>query len=188
MERCGQHPQMGEVVVSGASGGVGSMAVALLAKAGYNAVASSGKVAHYDWLQRIGATRCISRQEISDQSGKPLLSPRWAGAIDNVGGNTLSTLLKGCAKEGCVASIGLVESPKFDISVYPFILNGVNLLGVDSAETKTEMRKTIWNKLANEWRVTNLNEMKTIVRLEDIIPAMERMIQGDTTGRIVAKI
>lgn len=188
MERCGQQPSMGEVVVTGASGGVGSMAVALLAKAGYQAVAASGKQAHYDWLKSIGAARCIDRHEVADDSGRPLLRSMWAGAIDNVGGNTLATLIKGCAKEGCVASIGLVDSPKFDITVYPFILNGVNLLGIDSAETPQALRRVIWNKLANEWRLTQVDLMKTVVGLEEIIPAMERMMKGETTGRIVAHI
>lgn len=188
MEQCGQTPEMGEVVVTGASGGVGSMAVALLAKAGYSVVASSGKQASWDWLREIGASKCIGREEVSDTSGRPLLRSMWAGAIDNVGGNTLSTLIRGCAKEGCVASIGLVESPKFDISVYPFILNGVNLLGVDSAETPAHLRNIIWNKLANEWKLTGLHHMKTIVSLEEIIPAMESMMRGETKGRIVAHI
>jgi acrylyl-CoA reductase (NADPH) len=188
MEKAGQHPDMGEIVVTGAGGGVGTMALAILRKAGYRAVAASGKKDHYAWLEKIGAARCIGREEVSDQSGKPILSSRWAGAIDNVGGNTLSTLLKGCAKEGCVASIGLVDSPQFDITVYPFILNGVSLLGIDSADTRMNVRTMIWQKLASDWKPELLQEMKTIVTLEEIPSYIEKMLKGETLGRIVAKL
>jgi acrylyl-CoA reductase (NADPH) len=188
MEKCGQHPEMGEVLVTGASGGVGSMALAILKSAGYKAVAASGKTEHYTKLLEFGASRCISRDEVNDTSGKPLLASRWAGAIDNVGGNTLATLIKACAKEGNVASIGLVDSPVLNSSVYPFIMNGVNLLGIDSAETNLDLRKQIWTKLAGPWRPAVLDKMKTIVSLDEIPSYMDKMLRGETLGRIVAKI
>lgn len=188
MERCGQHPAMGEIVVTGASGGVGSMALAILKKAGYKAVAATGKADQHSWLMQCGASRCISRDEVNDQSGRPILKSKWAGAIDNVGGNTLITLLKACSKEGCVASIGLVDSPQLEMTVYPFILNGVNLLGIDSAETAFGLRQIIWNKLAQDWMPDNWQQMGLEVSLEDIPSRMEAMIKGESKGRIVARI
>jgi len=188
MERCGQHSDTGEIVVTGASGGVGTMAISILTKAGYSVIASSDKVDQYDFLQQLGAQRCISRSEVNDQSNRPILRSRWAGAIDNVGGNTLQTLIKGCSKEGCVASIGLVDSPNLSLTVYPFILNGVNLLGIDSAETKMVTRQHIWNKLSDEWRPKNLDIAKRIVTLDEIPMYMDMMLKGQTSGRIVAKI
>lgn len=188
MERCGQHPSMGEIVVTGASGGVGSMALAILKKAGYQAVAATGKANQHEWLMQCGASRCISREEVNDQSGRPILKSKWAGAIDNVGGNTLITLLKACSKEGSVASIGLVDSPQIEMTVYPFILNGVNLLGIDSAETAFGLRQIIWDKIAQEWMPDNWNQMGTEVSLEEVPSHMEAMIKGESKGRIVARI
>jgi len=188
MEMAGQRPEMGEIVVTGATGGVGSMAVAILAKAGYNVVAASGKKDKYISLLEIGAKNCIPRQDVDDKSGKPMLKSRWAGAIDNVGGNTLSTLLKSTGKEGCVASIGLVDSPQLETTVFPFILNGVNLLGVDSADTPMTTRLKIWNKLGNEWRLENISRLQNIVKLDDIAFYMDKMLKGETVGRIVVQM
>lgn len=188
MEKSGQNPEMGELVVTGASGGVGSMAVAILAKRGYRVIASSGKQEHYAWLKSIGAKRCISREEANDESGRPLLRAKWAGAIDTVGGNTLSTLIKACGKEGSVAVCGLVGSHELQTTVYPFILNGVNILGVDSAETPIQLRKQIWQKLATDYRPEGLAEMGRIVDLEEIPDYMDEILGGETAGRIVAEI
>jgi acrylyl-CoA reductase (NADPH) len=188
MENCGQNPGMGPIVVTGASGGVGSMAVALLAKAGYQVIASSGKKEEYDYLYSIGADTCVGREFTNDRSGRPLLKPKWAGAIDNIGGNTLVTLLKSCNKEGCVASIGLVDSPDFSMTVYPFILNGINLLGVDSAETAFELRSKIWHKLANEWASENYQLAQRLVSLEEIPEEMDKMLRSESRGRVVAKL
>lgn len=188
MEMSGQHPAMGEVVVTGASGGVGSMAIALLARAGYSAVAATGSAHLHNYLHALGAKRCIDRSEVDDSSGKPILRSRWAGAIDNVGGNTLVTLLKACGKEGCVASIGLVDRADFSMTIYPFILNGVNLLGIDSADTPMALRSELWRKLANEWKLQWPQEATTLVALEEIPQHMEAMIKGKTQGRIVAKL
>lgn len=188
MEVCGQSPEDGEVVVSGASGGVGSMAVALLAQKGYEVVASSGKPEYYDWLSDLGAERCINREELIDTSGRPLVRSRWAGAIDTVGGETLTTLLKACAPNGNVASCGLVGSAELNTTVYPFILNGVNLLGVDSAETPMALRRRIWSRLGGELKPPMLEEMAEIVRLEDIPRMMDDILNGETWGRIVARL
>lgn len=164
------------------------MALAILKKAGYQAVAATGKAGEHEWLMKCGASRCISRDEVNDQSGRPILKSKWAGAIDNVGGNTLITLLKACSKEGSVASIGLVDSPQLSMTVYPFILNGVNLLGIDSAETAFGMRQIIWDKLAADWLPLQWEEMGRIVNLEEIPAHMEAMIKGESKGRIVAAI
>ena len=188
MEQSGQRPELGEIVITGATGGVGSMAISILHKAGYRVVASSGKTEEYDWLQQLGAKRCINRSEVSDESGRPLLASKWAGAIDTIGGNTLATLLKTCRKNGNVASCGLVASPKLETTVFPFILNGVNLLGVDSAETDRQLRLQIWNKLAGTWKPTGLSELVTEVKLEEIPRYMDDMLNGESRGRIVARI
>lgn len=188
MERAGQTPEMGEIVVTGASGGVGSMAIAILAKKGYKVLASSGKQEHYGWLKEIGAKKCISREEVNDESGRPLLSARWAGGIDTVGGNTLATMIKACGKEGSVVACGLVASPELQTTVYPFILNGVNLLGVDSAETPMDMRKAIWAELVENYRPSGLSEMGKVVELYDIPRYMDEILNGEVTGRIVARM
>jgi acrylyl-CoA reductase (NADPH) len=189
MEKCGQNPAMGPVVVTGASGGVGSLAVAILARAGYEVIASSGKKDEYDFLKELGATTCVGREFTDDKSGKPVLKSLWAGAIDNVGGNTLVTLLKGCKKEGSVACIGLVDSPKIEMTVYPFILNGVNLLGIDSAEFEMKKRIEVWNYLATKWNVVDkLEKISTVCTLEEIPAYMELMLKGKTKGRIVAEL
>ena len=188
MQMTGQHPDMGEIVVTGASGGVGSMAVSILAKLGYRVVAASGKQEHYDWLGRLGAMRCINREEVDDPSEKPLLRSRWAGAVDTVGGNTLATLLKACARNGNVATCGLVGSAELHTTVYPFILNGINLLGIDSAETPMAFRREIWDLLADEFRPPRLEEMAEFVSLEDIPRKMDDILNGETSGRVVADL
>ncbi|MDP4827149.1 MAG: YhdH/YhfP family quinone oxidoreductase [Flavobacteriales bacterium] len=186
MELCGQSPDMGPIMITGASGGVGSMAVALLSHAGYTVHAASGKADQHEYLKTLGAAEIVSREDVDDQSGRPLLRPKWAGAIDNVGGNVLSTLLKACDRNGSVATIGLVKSPDLATTVYPFILNGINLLGVDSAETPIALRHEIWRKLAAKWRFFLPDNASQFVSLEEIPALMGRMLKGETTGRIVA--
>ena len=186
MEMSGQSPEMGKIAVTGASGGVGSMAIAILHKAGYEVIASSGKQEHYTWLRQLGAKQCINREEVSDQSGRPLLSPAWAGAIDTVGGNTLATLIKRCGRNGNVAACGLVLSPELNTTVYPFILNGVNLLGVDSAETPRDLRLKIWERLNNELKPEKLEDMQVIVPLEKITIYMDEILEGEVVGRVIA--
>ncbi len=188
MELNGQHPDMGEIVVTGASGGVGSMAISLSHKAGYRVIASSGKQEHYPWLKMLGAKRCINRDEVSDESSRPLLSTGWAGAIDTVGGNTLATLLKRCARNGNVASCGLVASSELDTTVFPFILNGVNLLGIDSAETLKPLRLKIWERLATDLKPENIDRLRLVVRLEEIPHYMDDILEGETVGRIIADL
>lgn len=187
MEMMGQHPGMGEVLVTGASGGVGSMAVGILSKAGYHVIASSGKqdedsLVH---LKRLGANRIEGREFANDDSGRPLLASKWAGAIDTVGGNTLATCVKACQRKGSVASCGLVKTHELHMTVYPFLLNGINILGVDSAETDMGLRLTIWHKLAGEWMIQNLESYGHFIPLEDITKQMDLILGGKTKGRIV---
>lgn len=183
-------PEAGPIVVTGATGGVGSMAVAILTKAGYEVIAVSGKTNALEYLQHLGATRIEDRSFVNDTTGKALLKPQWAGAVDTVGGNTLATLLKGCQPEGCVVSTGLVSSPKLDTTVYPFILNGVNLLGVGSAGTPMPVRLTIWEKLSHAWNIKDkFLAIAKEVSLEELNTTyIDAILEGKIMGRIVVNL
>jgi len=187
MERMGQRPEMGEIVVTGATGGVGSMAVGILAKAGYSVIASTGKREAEEHLRKLGASRIEDREFANDTSGRPLLRSKWAGAIDTVGGNTLATCVRACARKGSVAACGLVGTHELHMTVYPFLLNGVNILGVDSAETEMELRKELWSRLATDWKIDVLASYGTFVTLEVIPQHMDLMLKGRTVGRVVAE-
>lgn len=190
MELMGQSPEKGPVVVTGSTGGVGSMAVAVLSKAGYEVIAVTGKSNAEEYLQFLGADKIVDRAFVNDSSGKALLRPRWAGAIDTVGGNTLATLLKGCMNEGNIVSTGLVGSPGINATVYPFILNGVSLLGVGSAETPHEVKKILWNKLTHEWNIKDkLHVIGKEVTLEEVKDrCIDDILNGRVMGRVVIKI
>ena len=190
MERMGQRPSDGPVVVTGSTGGVGSLAVSILSKAGYEVIAITGKTTAKDYLTHLGATTIQARDFVNDQSGKALLRHKWAGAIDTVGGNTLNTLLRACKNEGSVVSTGLVASPSFETTVFPFILNGVNLLGIGSAETAFATRQVLWNKLANEWNVQEkLPAIMTETTLEDLNTTyIDAILESKIMGRIVVRM
>lgn len=190
LQLLGQFPQNGPIVVTGATGGVGSLAVSILSKAGYEVIAVTGKGEVTEYLQHLGATRIKSREFVNDHSTKALLKPKWAGAIDTVGGNTLVSLLKACQPEGSVATTGLVESPDLKTTLYPFILNGVNLVGIGSAETPMERRISIWKKLADEWNIKDkLGVIAKEVTLDDLnTNYVESMLQGRMIGRVVVKL
>lgn len=180
LQRVGLKPESGPVVVTGASGGVGSLAVALLAKLGYEVWAVTGRQEAHEWLQTLGANQILERSEVDDRSGKALLRSRWAGAIDTAGGTILSTLLRSCHKEGAVAACGLVQAPEFPATVYPFILNGVHLLGVDSAEYPLTPRQQLWQKLASTWKLPDLESLSTELPLDAVPRALENMLQGSS--------
>ncbi len=190
MELMGLTPTDGPVVVTGSTGGVGSMAVAILSKAGYEVIAVSGKENAWEYLQHLGAARVENRSFVDDKSGKALLKPQWAGAIDTVGGNTLATLLKGCKLEGCVASTGLVSSPKLETTVYPFILNGISLVGVGSAETPMPVRLATWEKLSGDWNIKEkLHAIAKEVTLDELNNVyIDAILEGKVMGRIVVNI
>lgn len=190
MELMRQLPSAGPIVVTGSTGGVGSIAVAVFAKAGYEVIAVTGKENAKEYLEYLGAKRIESRQFVDDTTGKGLLKPQWAGAIDTVGGNTLHTLLKGCMHEGNVVSTGLVGSPQLNATVYPFILNGVNLLGIGTADTDSETRTMLWQKLMNEWNVRDkLNAIVKETTLDELNATyIDAILNSKVMGRIVVKI
>ncbi len=186
MEMCGQTPDLGKIVVTGATGGVGSLAVAILSHAGYEVIASTGKN-ETAYLTKLGAKQIEDRAFTNDDSKRPLIRPRWAGAIDTVGGNTLATLLKGCGRNGNVATCGLVASPDLSTTVYPFILNGVNLLGVESADCPMKIRAELWRKLGNEWNAKLPEDSATFISLEELDPYLDAILAGKTKGRVIVR-
>src|SRR6185312_12757368 len=178
-------PARGEIVVTGASGGVGSLAVALLAQAGYQVVASTGKASAHDLLKRLGAARVIGRDEVQDASDKPLLASRWAGAVDTVGGATLATLVRSAHRDGCITCCGLVGGVELPLSIYPFILRGVELAGIDSAECARERRLRVWKKLAGQWKPDGLEQLVTESDLGRLAPHIQEILAGRNTGRVL---
>lgn len=188
MEMMGQTPEMGPILVTGATGGVGSMAVAILTKAGYQVIASTGKKAEHDYLKSLGAVKCIDRDQVFDVSNKAIIRTAWAGAIDTVGGTTLSTVVRACGHNGNVAVCGLVESPTLNITVYPLIIKGVNLLGIESAECNMEMRLRVWKKLANTWKVSIPDSSITYCSLHEINHFIDMILDGKVKGRVVVDL
>ena len=188
MEQNGQSPSMGPILVTGSTGGVGSMAVNIAAEQGYEVIAASGKKESHDYLKELGASKIISREDVNDQSGRPLLRTQWAGAIDTVGDNTLATCIKACGRNGSIAVCGLVQSPKLETTVYPFILNGINVLGIETAETPREIRLKIWKLLASNWKPKKLNSMKRIISMDELENSIELMLKGKSFGRVVVKL
>ena len=178
----------GEVVVTGASGGVGSFAVALLAGRGHDVVASSGKSEAAGYLTALGATRIIERSVLSEGARRPLDSGTWAGAVDTVGGKTLETLLSQTRRHGCVASCGLVGGAELHTTVYPFILRGVKLIGIDSNTCPSDQRVRAWKHLAREMELSLIREMTQVIDLEEVPRMSEKMLRGEITGRIVVRL
>ncbi len=184
----GIKPESGKVLVNGATGGVGTMAIAMLAKLGYEVTAASGKPEQTDYLKKLGAAEVIHRNEIYDETRKPLLAKRWIAALDNVGGNTLSTLLRSMSENGVVCNCGMVESTEFSVNVFPFILRAVRLIGIASADTAMQRRLEIWSKIFGEYRLGKYNFNIKEVALNDIIAEIDKMAKGKQVGRILVKI
>jgi putative YhdH/YhfP family quinone oxidoreductase len=186
----GQDPEMGPLVVTGSTGGVGSLAVALLAKAGFDVIAVTGKKDVSVYLSMLGAKEIQPRDFVNDVSGKALIKPKWAGGIDTAGGLILETLLKGCMVEGNIVSTGLVASPQLSLTVFPFILNGVSLLGVGSAGMPMSIREIIWQKLTGEWNIQpKLSSIAKEVSLQSLNDRyIDEILAGQITGRVVIKI
>ena len=181
-------PGEGEVLVTGATGGVGSIAVAILAQAGYRVVAVSGKTEQRKFLSDLGAADVITREDACDTSRRPLLKGRWAGVVDTVGGDILATALKSTRYGGAVTCCGLVASPQLSTTVFPFILRGVGLLGIDSVECPMERRLQIWQRLAGEWKLDALEQLAREVTLEQLDPLIDDILQGKLSGRTLIKI
>lgn len=188
LEESGIIPQSGDILVTGASGGVGSLAVGILAAAGYSVVAASGKTSAADLLTRLGAKEILGRDAVIDTSGKPLLRTRFAGAIDTVGGDILSFALRSVQYGGAVTCCGNVASPELHLTVYPFILRGISLYGIDSAECPMPLRKTVWERLAGDWHLSALDNLATEIALEAVPEHFDAMLKGEHVGRCVVKI
>ena len=181
-------PDGGPVVVTGASGGVGSFAVAILAKLGYHVAAVTGKAAAHEYLKSLGAAEILPREAVDDTSARPLLSRRWAGAVDNVGGNALSTVLRSMQLGGCVAACGNAGGFELPITVYPFILRGVTLAGIDAAWCPIPLRHETWHRLADEWKPDALDRIARFIGFEELLPQFDEILAGRLTGRLAVEI
>ncbi len=181
-------PNDGKIIVSGATGGVGALSVSILSKLGYSVVAITGKEAERDYLIHLGAEQVLLRSEVENFDKKPLLKPLFAGAIDTVGGVILENIIKSTDSMGVVTCCGNVASPKLDLTVFPFILRGVTLIGIDSQNYPMNYRKIVWNKLAHEWKPKQLDDTCNEIKLEDVAQKIESMLQGKLKGRTVLKL
>jgi putative YhdH/YhfP family quinone oxidoreductase len=177
----------GEILVTGATGGVGSVAVAILAKAGYQVVAVTGKSEQVEFLKGLGAGEVISREALMENAERPMMKERWAGAVDVVGGEMLAAVLKSTRYGGTVTCCGLVGSPELPVNVFPFILRGVSLLGIDSVQCPNEPRLAVWNKLANEWKV-DLETLVSEVPVEELESSIQSILKGGLSGRVLVKL
>lgn len=187
LQEHGLHPGDGEVLVTGATGGVGSTAVALLASLGYTVVAATGKVDEQTYLKNLGAASVIDRASLA-LPGKPLQKERWAGVVDAVGSHTLANACAQTRYGGAVAACGLAQGADFPATVMPFILRGVRLLGVDSVMAPIERRRRAWQRLARELDPAKLESMVTEISLEQAVEYAQALMQGKVRGRIVVKI
>jgi putative YhdH/YhfP family quinone oxidoreductase len=181
------NPAAGEILVTGATGGVGSVAVAILAKAGYQVVAVTGKADQVDFLKSLGAGEVITREMLMENANRPMMKERWAGAVDVVGGEMLAAVLKSTRYGGTVTCCGLVGSPELPVNVFPFILRGVSLLGIDSVQCPVEPRLAVWKKLAGEWRV-DLEALVSEVSLEELEGSIQSILKGGLRGRVLVKL
>lgn len=181
-------PESGKVIVTGATGGVSSLAIQMLAQRGYHVVALTGKAGQEEYLTGLGAREVLLREEVDFNSTRPLEKPQWAGALDSVGGATLSWLTRTMQQEGVIASYGNAGGVALNTTVFPFILRGVKLLGVDSAATRMPLRKMIWQRLDNDLRPMHLQEMTRTISLAEVPRACEAMVAGQSHGRVVVKI
>ena len=178
----------GKILVTGATGGVGSMAVAILRKAGYSVTASTGKPDQEQFLADLGAEEVIGREDLTDPSGKLLLKGQWAGVVDTVGGEMLATAIKSTRQRGVVTTCGNVASHELNINVYPFILRGVTLVGIDSASCPMKRRKIIWEKMSGEWKLDTFEQMCRTVSLEGLDPEIDTILKGGQVGRVVVDL
>jgi len=185
----GVTPDLGPVLVTGATGGVGSITVAILAQSGFEVAAVTTKIDQTPYLLQLGAKEVISVADADDQSGRPMLKPRWAGAVDTVGGNILATAIKTTRHHGTVTCCGNVTSAELHTSIYPFILNGISLVGIDSATTPMDHRLLVWNKLATDWKLNHLETITTeLPGLEALDERIGLILQGKNRGRAIVKI
>ncbi|WP_457487802.1 acrylyl-CoA reductase (NADPH) [Tardiphaga sp. P5_C10] len=187
LEKHGLKPADGPIVVTGAAGGVGSVAIAVLSKLGYQVIASTGRTSEEGYLKGLGASEIIDRNELSGPA-KPLAKERWAGGIDSVGSTTLANLLSMTKYRGAIAACGLAAGMDLPSSVAPFILRGVCLLGIDSVMCPIELRKAAWARLATDLDTAKLAEITQEITLDQVIDAGAKVLAGQVRGRIVVKI
>jgi acrylyl-CoA reductase (NADPH) len=187
LEEAGIGPARGEVIVTGAAGGVGSIAVAILAKLGYRVVASSGRTEVHDYLKFLGAAEIMARSDL-DKPAKPLDTARWAGAVDCVGGRTLATVLAQTKDAGAVAACGLAGGSDLPTTVMPFILRGVKLLGINYFTVSAKVRQTAWTRLGRDLDTAKLDAMTEVRPLSDIQALAEKILRGKTRGRVVIDV
>ena len=189
LERAGMSPEGGPILVSGATGGVGSVAIKLLDQLGYEPHAVTGKEDQHEFLKSIGAREILSREDLEAGSDRPLLKEQWGGVVDTVGGGMLFNAIKGLRYGQSAAACGLVNSPNIPASVLPFILRHVNLLGIDSVELPLTEKIEIWDKLAGEWKLTGLTELKkSTLSLHTLSEAIETILDGEMVGRGVVDL
>lgn len=188
LQWAGVQPDQGEILVTGASGGVGTIATAILAREGYHVAAATGKPESEALLRRLGAERTLNREAVDDESGRPLLHARWAGVVDTVGGRYLSAAIRATRPGGAVAACGNAASPDLSLTVYPFILRGVRLLGIDATLPTREERSRLWQKLAGPWKLDALDELAREVPLEQLDQEIERILRGGQTGRVIVHL
>lgn len=172
----GVKPSQGEVLVTGATGGVGSTAVALLKRAGFKTVAVTGKTNKTEFLKKLGATEVLSRDEFLENHQRPMLKERWAGAVDCVAGDYLSCAIKATKYGGAVTCCGLTAAPELAVSIFPFILRGVSLLGIDSVKCSMESRLRIWKKLASEWKLSDLDDLTVEITLNEVSHHIDQIL------------
>ena len=178
-------PEAGKVLVTGATGGVGIIACALLVKLGFEVVASTGKLAETAKLMALGVSEVISREAFSEENPRPMLKESYAAAVDVAGGTTLVNVIKSLSYGGSVAACGLVDSPALSATVLPFILRGVNLLGVDSVELPLAQKQQIWNLFANEWALTDIDSLAETIVLSELPAVLAKVLAGGAVGRYV---
>jgi putative YhdH/YhfP family quinone oxidoreductase len=188
LEDRGLSPDLGPVLVTGATGGVGSNAVAMLATRGYEVVASTGKADAASYLEGLGASSIVARDELSAEGGRPLESTVWAAAVDCVGGQTLANVLARIKYGGAVAASGLTGGTSLPTTVMPFILRGVALLGIDSVDTPIARRRAVWEQLGASLKPNGIEQMITDVPLDHLEPALDSILKGGITGRTVVNV
>lgn len=185
--QAGVKPSDGDILVTGATGGVGSIAVSILAKAGYRVVAATGKSADEQFLRTLGAAEIIPRGEVTTGLERPMMKERWVGCVDAVGGDMLAAAIKATRYGGVVTCCGLVGSAELPINVFPFILRGVSLLGIDSVKCPAGLRLQVWEKLAGEWKPGQLHNVVTEVSLEGLEEKIQAILRGEIRGRVLVK-
>jgi alcohol dehydrogenase len=183
LEDSGMRPEKGPVLVTGATGGVGSVAIRILSSLGYETIAASGKPSQSEYLKALGAREVLSREDVSKDSHRPLQREMWAGVVDTVGGDLMMNAIKALKYGASLAACGLVQSPNFTGTVLPFILRHVNLLGIDSVELPIEQKAVVWNKLASDWKIDSLESLATVLSLKTLSDHIDKILAGEMVGR-----